>query len=58
MGLFWDRGKNKVGGALVLLLLELLEEPNQVSLQTHVVEVKPACDILQLVWGGGITFGV
>ena len=58
MGLFWDRGKNKVGGALVLLLLELLEEPNQVSLQTHVVEVKPARDILQLVWGEGITVGV
>ena len=58
MGLFWDRGENKVGGSLVLLLLELLEKPDQVSLQAHMVEVKPARDILQLVWGKEMTVGV
>ena len=47
--LFWDRRENEVGLSLILLLLELLEETNQVSFKTHMVEVKPACNVLQLI---------
>ena len=46
--LLWNRRKVKVSRPRFLLLSELFQEPDQLSLPPHVVVVQPVGQVLQL----------